>query len=82
MLVWMKRSATELRANLYATLDHVAKTGEPVEIMRGGIELWIVRKDAPVKAPKKNPRTLPNLIAGDPADLVHTQWPWNEGRDL
>jgi hypothetical protein len=75
----MKRSATDLRAHLYEVLDHVAKTGQPVEIVRGGVELCIVRKGAgtAVKA-KKVPRTLPHLIVGDPEDLVHLEWPWNE----
>lgn len=78
----MRRSATELRANLYAALDHVAMTGEPVELTRRGVELAIVRKQARAKMPKKAPRTLPNLIVGDPDDLVHCEWPWSEGRGL
>jgi antitoxin (DNA-binding transcriptional repressor) of toxin-antitoxin stability system len=72
----MKRTATDLRAHLYEVLDHVAKTGEPVEVTRGGVELCIVRKErAPSR--RKPPRTLPNLIVGDPDDLVHLEWPWS-----
>jgi prevent-host-death family protein len=81
MFPMMKRSATDLRAHLYEVLDHVAKTGESVEIVRRGVELCIVRKS---KVPKKKrkPRTLPNLIAGDPDALIHMVWPWSEGKDL
>ncbi len=72
----MKRTATDLRAHLYEVLDQVARTGKPVEVVRGGVELSIVRKR---KAPRKRraPRTLPNLIAGDPDALIHVEWPWN-----
>jgi hypothetical protein len=77
----MKRTATDLRANLYQVLDHVAATGEVVYVTRGGVELCITRKEqAPPR--KKKPRTLPDLIVGDPDALVHIEWPWNEGRDL
>ncbi len=76
----MKRSATDLRAHLYEVLDHVARTGEPVEIDRGGVALRIVRAEAPRKTRKK-PRTLPDLIVGDPDDLVHLEWPRNPATD-
>ena len=79
----MKRSATDLRAHLYEVLDHVAKTGEPAYVTRAGVELCIVRKETVSKAkPKKRPRTLQNLIEGDPDALVHVEWPWTQGRDL
>ena len=77
----MKRTATDLRAHLYEVLDHVAETGQPVEITRGGVELCIVRKEKVTKA-KKRPRTLPTLIVGNPDALIHMEWPWSEGRDL
>lgn len=68
----MKRTATDLRANLYATLDHVAATGEPVEVVRGGVQLRIIRVDVP--APKRRARrTMPDLIVGDPDDLIHME---------
>ena len=77
----MKRSATDLRAHLYEALDHVAATGEPIEITRGGVELSIVRKAKSAKK-KSAPRTLPDLIVGDGDNLVHMEWPWTAGRDL
>lgn len=77
----MKRTATDLRAHLYGILDHVAETGQPVEVERGGVTLCIIRK---ITRPKRQraPRTLPKLIVGNPDDLVHMEWPWGEGRDL
>jgi antitoxin (DNA-binding transcriptional repressor) of toxin-antitoxin stability system len=77
----MKRTATDLRAHLYELLDHVAKTGRPIEVMRNGVQLAIVRTErAPKK--KKAPRTLRKLIVGDPDALVHVKWPWKAGKDL
>ena len=77
----MKRTATDLRAHLYEVLDHVAKTGEVVDVVRGGVTVSIVRKQKVDKS-KKPPRTLPKLIVGDPDDLIHMEWRWSEGRDL
>lgn len=75
----MRRTATDLRAHLYEVLDHVAKTGQPVEVTRRGVELCIVRKDSVAKRVKRPRRTLPDLIVGDPDDLIHIEWPWNAG---
>ena len=72
----MRRTATDLRAHLYEVLDQVARTGKPVEVVRGGVELAIVRKKAAPRR-KKVPRTIPGLIIGDPDDLVHIEWPWS-----
>ena len=77
----MKRTATDLRAHLYEVLDHVAKTGEPVHVTRRGVELAIVRRAAAPKR-KKKPRTLPDLIIGNPDDLIHMQWLCNRGEGL
>jgi hypothetical protein len=77
----MKRTATDLRAHLYEVLDHVATTGHPVHVVRNGVELCIVRK-ATAPARKKTPRTLPDLIVGDPDALIHMEWPWSKGKDL
>ena len=77
----MRKTETDLRAHLYEALDHVAKTGQPVEVARNGVELAIVRRDEVVR-PKKAARTLPNLVVGDPGELVHQEWPSTRGRDL
>lgn len=78
----MKRTATDLRAHLYEVLDHVAKTGQPVEIVRGGVELCIVRKEKAPKKKERAPRILSDLIVGDPDALIHVEWPWARGEDL
>lgn len=31
-----------------------------------------------VRKKRSKPRTLPDLIVGDPDDLVHIEWPWNQ----
>jgi hypothetical protein len=77
----MKHTATELRAHLYEVLDGVARTGRPVSIFRGGVELSIVRKPAGRRRASA-PRSLPGLIVGDPDDLIHLEWPWSQGKDL
>jgi hypothetical protein len=78
----MERTPTDLRAHLYEALDHVASTGEVIEINRNGVALCIMRKPVAENARKsaKAPKTLPNLIVGDPDDLINLQWPWNAGR--
>ena len=78
----MKQTATNLRAHLYEMLDRVVKTGEPIEVERGGVQLCIVRKEQVRGTPKRTPKALPNLIVGDPDDLIHMEWPWSEGSDL
>lgn len=77
----MKKTATDLRAHLYEVLDHVARTGEPVLVVRDGVELSIARTEKP-RARRKAPRTLPNLIVGDPDALIHSEWGWSKGRGL
>ncbi len=82
-LTWVKRTATDLRAHLYEVLDHVAKTGQPVEVVRQGVELCIVRKDRAERPQKRRtPRRLPDLIVGDPDELIHIEWPWSRGEGL
>ncbi len=78
----MRRTATDLRAHLYEILDQVAKTGEPVDIVKGGVELCIVRKEKAARRKKRAVRALPNLIVGNPDDLIHMEWPWSKGRGL
>jgi prevent-host-death family protein len=77
----MKKTATDLRAHLYEVLDQVAKTGRPVSIVRGGVELRIVRAETGKKR-RASPRKVPNLIAGDPDELIHVEWPWSQGKGL
>jgi antitoxin (DNA-binding transcriptional repressor) of toxin-antitoxin stability system len=76
----MERTITYLQAHLREVLDYVAKTGEPVHVTRGGVELAIVRRATVPK--RKKPRTLPDLIVGDPDDLIHMEWPGSRGEGL
>ncbi|QSB13613.1 type II toxin-antitoxin system Phd/YefM family antitoxin [Natronosporangium hydrolyticum] len=68
----MAITASELRQNVYRLLDEVLRSGEPLEIERGGRRLRLV----PVEAPDKLARLQahPGAIVGDPEDLVHLDW--------
>jgi antitoxin (DNA-binding transcriptional repressor) of toxin-antitoxin stability system len=68
----MTISASELRQNIYRLLDHVAETGEPLEIERKGRRLRIVAVDRGSKLSRI--KGDPDAIVGDPADLVHMDW--------
>lgn len=70
----MKVTATYLRQNIYAILDHVLKTGEAVEIERYGKTIEL--KPA-AEAKKRDLDALPlrdDIIIGDPEALVHLDW--------
>ncbi|MEZ4707795.1 MAG: type II toxin-antitoxin system Phd/YefM family antitoxin [Caldilineaceae bacterium] len=70
-------TVTELRSNIYHLLDEILATGVPIEINRGGRKLTI----APVEPVDKfaNMDFRPDVINGDPADLVHIEWEYNVG---
>jgi prevent-host-death family protein len=63
---------TELRANIYQLLDEVLNTGVPLEIKKGDKKLRIV----PVEKVDKfqNLIARPEVIAGDPEQLVEISW--------
>ena len=63
---------TELRKNIYKILDQVLETGQPVEIRRKGRVLRIVPVQPVDKFERLTPR--PEVIQGDPEDLVHLEW--------
>ena len=71
---------TELRKNLYNLLDEILKTGIPLEIDRGGKRLKIV----PVETINKlhNLVDRPDVIEGDPLDLVNISWEEEVNLDL
>ena len=66
-------TATEFRQNLYKTLDAVAKTGEPVSLVKDGVSLTVVRSEPGSKLSrlKKRPSMLvsADVIAEPIADL-------------
>jgi len=73
-------SPTELRSNIYKLLDEVLESGIPIEINKGGKLLKIV----PVAKTDKlqNLVSRPNVIKGDPDDLVNISWEKEVNLDL
>jgi len=71
---------TELRANLYRLLDEVLISGVPLEIKKGDRKLRIT----PVEKVDKfqNLISRPNVIRGDPEDLVLISWEHEVSLDL
>ncbi len=71
---------TELRSNIYNLLDEVLNTGIPIEINKGGKKLRIV----PVGKNNKllNLISRPQVIHGDPNDLVDISWEEEVSLDL
>jgi prevent-host-death family protein len=63
---------TELRANIYQLLDEVLNTGVPLEIKKGDKKLRIVPVEKGDKLQNLIPR--PDVIAGDPEELVEISW--------
>jgi prevent-host-death family protein len=68
-------TVTELRANIYNLLEEVLTTGIPLEINKGGRKLRIM----PVEKANKLHNLIwrPEVIQGDPDDLVSMQWEVN-----
>ena len=66
---------TELRANIYNLLEEVLTTGVALEVKKGGQKLRIV----PVEKANKLNNLIhrPEIIQGDPDDLVSIQWEVN-----
>ena len=63
---------TELRGNIYNLLDEVLTTGIPIEIDKGGKKLQIVAIEKTNKL--QNLISRPNVVIGDPNDLVDMHW--------
>jgi prevent-host-death family protein len=71
---------TELRADIYNLLDEVLDTGIPLEIKKANRRLIIM----PVAKVDKlqNLVARPELIQGDPEDLVNINWETEVNLDL
>jgi len=71
---------TELRGNIYNLLDEILNTGIPIEITKGGKKLRIV----PISKANKlqNLVSRPNVINGNPNDLVDISWEKEINLDL
>jgi hypothetical protein len=66
----MAISASHLRQDVYRLLDQVLATGRPLEVEHNGQLLQIT----PVSTRLDRVATRPDLINGDPDDLVHLDW--------
>ncbi|MEM7126975.1 MAG: type II toxin-antitoxin system prevent-host-death family antitoxin [Chloroflexota bacterium] len=68
-------TVTELRSNIYNLLEEILTTGIPLEINKGGRKLRI----SPVEPVDKfaNMVYRPDVINGNPDDLVHIEWEYN-----
>ena len=70
----MALTASKLRENIYRILDRVLETGIPVEIVREGRRLRIVRVDEEPVGKLRNLEPHPDALVGDPEELVHLDW--------
>jgi hypothetical protein len=70
-----------LRENVYRILDEVLETGVPVDIQRKGQTLKIVRVEEAQSSWLDRLPERPEVIEGDPEDLVHIDWSkgWRPG---
>ena len=73
-------TVTELRGNIYKLLDEVLKTGIPLEINKGGKKLKIIPAGKSNKL--QNLVSRPNVIRGNPDDLVNISWEKEANLDL
>ena len=72
----MAISASRLRKDVYRLLDEVLRTGQPLEIERHGQVLRISAAATRSRLECIDP--VPELIVGDPQDLV--SWDWSQDR--
>jgi antitoxin (DNA-binding transcriptional repressor) of toxin-antitoxin stability system len=72
----VKVTATKLRAELYRILDEILETGEPVEVTRatGTVVIKPALSERRARRSKRTPRPNPDLVVGDPDELVHFDW--------
>lgn len=72
----MKITATTLRSELYQILDRVLETGEPVEVTRraGTVVIKPLVSERRAKPRGGKARGNPNLVVGNPDDLIHFDW--------
>jgi antitoxin (DNA-binding transcriptional repressor) of toxin-antitoxin stability system len=68
----MAMTASALRANIYQVLDEVLRTGQPVDIQRGGRLLQIVPVDPSSRLENLTPH--PDFVIGDPEALAEVDW--------
>lgn len=68
-------TVTQLRSDIYNLLEEVLQSGVPLEVSKGGRKLHIL----PVEKVSKLDNLVyqPELIVGDPEDLVNITWDVN-----
>ena len=76
----MKVTPTALRKDLYALLDRVIETGEPLEIERKGVTLKVEAKPAEGRLERIRRMGIKGLWIGDRNDIFHMDWleEWRE----
>ena len=65
-------NATQLRKDVYRTLDRVLQTGEPIIIRRKGRRLRLASEGS--KKPIRNLRAHPGCLRGRPEEIVEMDW--------
>jgi prevent-host-death family protein len=73
-------TVTELRGNIYKIIDEVLRTGIPIEINKGGKKLRIIPAEQPDKL--QNLISRPDVIKGNPEDIVNITWEREVNLDL
>lgn len=78
----MQTTLTELRTNLYKTIDHLIETGEPIEIKRKGHILKITSEK--VSSKLSNIVNRKDVISDSFDELISNNWlkTWTSGNDL
>ncbi|HPI15712.1 MAG TPA: type II toxin-antitoxin system Phd/YefM family antitoxin [Spirochaetota bacterium] len=67
----MKITATSFRKNLYALLDRVIETGNPIDIERKGKIIRILAIEPKSKLSNLKKR---DVINGNPEDIISIDW--------
>ncbi len=73
-------SATQLRGNIFKLLDEIIETGLPIEIIKNGKTLRIIPVEKADKLSHLSPK--PDVIKGNPEDLVDISWEGELNLDL
>ena len=68
-------TATELRGNIYGLLEEVLATGVPLEVKKGARKLRIMAVERVDKL--QNLIYQPDVIHGDPEELIEVEWETN-----
>lgn len=74
----VKISLTELRQRLFQLADHVADTGEPLVIVRNGVQLRLVRDEAVGEKAGRLARLVKrSVVIGPPLDPHESPAEWS-----